>query len=79
MNLLRNWHKEVKEVKKNTPYHPIGNGRAERQTLFKVLGILRKETTPEIRLEILICFLVQAYKFHYNDATRNAPLILMFG
>jgi transposase InsO family protein len=64
---------------RTTPYHPMGNGGAERwnQTLLKMLGTLENHQKSDWKS--YISPLVQAYNATKNDATGYAPHYLMFG
>jgi hypothetical protein len=64
---------------RTTPYHPMGNGAAERwnQTLLKMLGTLQNHQKSDWKS--YIAPLVQAYNATKSDATGYAPHFLMFG
>ena len=64
---------------RTTPYHPMGNGSAERfnQTLIRMLSTL--ETDQKSDWKSYISPLVQAYNATRNDATGFTPHYLMFG
>ncbi len=72
---------KIAGVKKTrtTPYHPMGNGSAERfnQTLLKMLGTLPNDQKPDWKSHIAP--LVQAYNATRSDATGFSPHYLMFG
>lgn len=64
---------------RTTPYHPMGNGQAERynQTLISMLRTLSDE--KRARWHEYLPSLVQAYNSSRNDTTGYAPFFLMFG
>ena len=64
---------------RTTPYHPMGNGSAERfnQTLIKMLSTLSEEQKTDWKS--YVAPLVQAYNSIRNDATGYTPHYLMFG
>lgn len=64
---------------RTTPYHPMGNGSAERfnQTLLKMLGTLEHEQKADWKSHVAP--LVQAYNATKSDATGYSPHFLMFG
>ena len=64
---------------RSTPYHPIGNGSAERfnQTLLKMLGTLT--TDQKTDWKSFIGSIVHAYNATRSDATGFSPHYLMFG
>jgi transposase InsO family protein len=64
---------------RTTPYHPMGNGSAERfnQTLLKMLGTL--DNNKKADWKSYVAPLVQAYNATRNDATGYSPHFLMFG
>lgn len=72
---------EIAGIKKSrtTPYHPMGNGSAERfnQTLLKMLGTLPNNQKADWKAHIAP--LVQAYNATRSDATGYSPHFLMFG
>ena len=64
---------------RTTPYHPMGNGSAERfnQTLIKMLSTLSEEQKTDWKS--YVAPLVQAYNSIRNDATWYTPHYLIFG
>ncbi|XP_062611547.1 uncharacterized protein LOC134273366, partial [Saccostrea cucullata] len=64
---------------RTTPYHPMGNGSAERfnQTLIKMLSTLNEKQKSDWKSHVAP--LVQAYNATRNDATGYTPHYLMFG
>ena len=67
------------EKSRTTPYHPMGNGSAERfnQTLLKMLGTLENHQKSDWKS--YVAPLVQAYNATRSDATGYSPHFLMFG
>ena len=67
------------EKSRTTPYHPMGNGSAERfnQTLIKMLGTLENDQKED--WSSYVAPLVQAYNATKSDATGFSPHFLMFG
>jgi len=72
---------EIAGIRKTrtTPYHPMGNGSAERfnRTLMKMLGTLPNNQKADWKSHIAP--LVQAYNATRSDATGYSPHFLMFG
>lgn len=64
---------------RTTPYHPMGNGSAERfnQTLIKMLSTLSEEQKSDWKSHVAP--LVHAYNATKSDATGYTPHYLMFG
>ena len=64
---------------RTTPYHPMGNGSAERfnQTLLKMLGTLENHQKSDWKS--YVAPLVQAYNATKSDATGYSPHYLLFG
>lgn len=64
---------------RTTPYHPMGNGSAERynQTLISMLRSLPAERKP--RWKDYLGTLTHAYNSAWNEATGFSPHYLMFG
>ena len=64
---------------RTTPYHPMGNGSAERfnQTLLRMLGTLENQQKSDWKS--YVAPLVQAYNATKSDATGFSPHFLMFG
>ena len=64
---------------RTSPYHPMGNGSAERfnQTLLKMLGTL--ENSQKSDWKTYVAPLVQAYNGTRSDATGYSPHYLLFG
>ena len=67
------------EKTRTTPYHPMGNGSAERfnQTLLKMLGTL--DNSQKADWKSYVAPLVQAYNATKSDATGYSPHYLLFG
>ncbi|MCG8049379.1 MAG: RNase H-like domain-containing protein, partial [Candidatus Thiodiazotropha endolucinida] len=72
---------KVAGIKKTrtTPYHPMGNGQAERfnQTLLRMLGTLDPARKSDWKSYVLP--LVHAYNATRHDITGFSPFYLMFG
>ena len=72
---------KVAGIKKTrtTPYHPMGNGQAERfnQTLLRMLGTLEPALKSDWKSYVLP--LVHAYNATRHDTTGFSPFYLMFG
>lgn len=64
---------------RTTPYHPAGNGSAERfnQTLLNMLRSL--ETAKQSRWAEYLPELMHAYNNTIHSTTRYTPSFLMFG
>ena len=64
---------------RTTPYHPMGNGSAERfnKTLIKMLSTLENDQKADWKSHVAP--LVQAYNATKSEATGYAPHYLMFG
>ena len=67
------------EKSRTTPYHPMGNGIAERfnSTLINMLGTL--ESSQKVDWKSHIGSMVHAYNCTKHDTTGFAPYFLMFG
>ena len=64
---------------RTTPYHPMGNGSAERfnLTLLRILGTLDEDKKSDWKT--YVAPLVQAYNATKNESTGFSPHYLMFG
>jgi transposase InsO family protein len=64
---------------RTTPYHPMGNGSAERfnKTLIRMLSTLDEDKKSDWKSHVSP--LVQAYNATRNDSTGYTPHYLMFG
>ena len=64
---------------RTTPYHPMGNGMAERfnKTLLNMLGTLKESQKSDWKSHVPT--MTHAYKAASHDSTGFSPFFLMFG
>ena len=64
---------------RTTPYHPMGNGQAERfnRTLLTMIGTLPSD--QKLNWQTWVNDLVQAYNSSVSSVTGYSPYFLMFG